>query len=480
MAEEQKPIAVGTHTQSKTKTNLAVAVLALAAAGGIAAFAFIPSFKKMDTSAQMNNMPIPMKCGVNSFGVMSKCKDGYMQAKYECYDGTEGVVGNAKSCHTANELSDMASAACADRCNQPMPGPELASLMVEMDQENKASKWLLAGRSEYVGTINLQATERGVQVNSFALVPSSSLPFADVDISICVEEIERCGVMDGHNQAVVFEDVDFDVIDDAQLTLSLDLPAIGDDPDAEQLLGSGYDFAVWMEQVEAEDLHTNEALAAPNFNEQVDPGEIAYQGVGDPGSFDEVREDSTRDFRGFSRVVGARIANVELVDSFGGFTVNERFVGPVRYTLAILRIDTDGHNNVDPDVGLALQVATRNFVLDIEPGSPTTSVSDVLVERIGGVNDAVAMAADRWAPTQYRSNNLLVNGLGDDARIEAGETAYFMFTAQIEDDPQAFDVIPVHVQTYLSRWSDELFIPSEPMSYDVEPLEVEPTLMQEQ
>jgi hypothetical protein len=130
-------------------------------------------------------------------------------------------------------------------------------------------------------------------------------------------------------------------------------------------------------------------------------------------------------------VAGTRISSVELVDSYGGETVDTSLEGTGEYTAAIMAITVEGSNNTDAN-GNALKLAIDEFLFDMTKFASTT-VSGATIKRIGGVTAATALTVSASTTGSGASDTVdnwtlvgVTTTLGQDALIEAGTTAYFV------------------------------------------------------
>lgn len=160
-------------------------------------------------------------------------------------------------------------------------------------------------------------------------------------------------------------------------------------------------------------------------------GEIAYDNDLD-GNFDEAGDTTTAYTKSFE-MAGAKITNVDLVSSYGGESLDNEINGTGTYTVAIVKVETAGHNNTTA-AGNALKLAIDEMVFDVEKHS-TTTISAVTVERINGASGAATITDDPVDGTGETSGDwtfaTVTTSLQVDAEIDAGETAYFVVKATI-------------------------------------------------
>ncbi|MBT7552835.1 hypothetical protein HN670_00020 [bacterium] len=178
---------------------------------------------------------------------------------------------------------------------------------------------------------------------------------------------------------------------------------------------------------------SNETLAFGDNDGSAAAGEIVFDTDLD-GTFDEAADTAyTATGKNFI-IAGSKVANVSLVDTIGGETVDTVISGTGEYTLAILQVDTADHSNTD-SIGNALVFAVNNFVFDVTKYTSTT-FSGATIERIGGTEGAKALvvtACDGVGETDADWTLANVSStMGVDSMAEAGDTAYFVIKGTID------------------------------------------------
>jgi hypothetical protein len=162
------------------------------------------------------------------------------------------------------------------------------------------------------------------------------------------------------------------------------------------------------------------ALAAPG------DGKIVFDSDLD-GTFDDIGTATGRTHY----ITGSRISNVELVSSYGGEVVDSLLNGAGEYTLAILAITNENNNNTDAS-GIPLMAAIDSILLDVEKSS-TSTISEATLKRIGGVESPVNFSISQvdgiWETSGDWTIGNLTTELGADAKIAAGNTAYYAVKA---------------------------------------------------
>lgn len=458
MADEH-PLQTSTPTVSKTKTNLAVAVLALAAAGGIAAFAFIPSMKKMDKSAEMNNMPVALKCGVNSYSVMSKCNTGYLQAKYECYDGTSGVVGDPKTCQSSAELSQLAGAVCQDMCNQPAP-VALPSIQIDNEIRHITNRYYLAGTHNFAAGHNVHPAGVDVMINELQYSVSTTMAIADLqNTSFCVETIGDNGRLvelgceiANVNRELHFTNLGLDLTNDDSIIVTMETPYTG--PQAGNLAASGQEITLLLQSVEALHMGSGELLVAPNQNGITEPGEYVFD-TDDDGRYDE-RGDHVA--LGDDQVIVAskpyELRWMDLQRNLLGIPVDTEINGTGQYTFGVIEVTQFTHFN-DTAAGDRAQMALSDILVKLDTTHPSTTIENVTIERALGFAGPVPLVYDRHSEG-YRGTNI-DQLMGDDAKMDSGSTEYFIVRGTITSLYPGIDspdmILPI-IDIEQSFWKD--------------------------
>lgn len=177
-------------------------------------------------------------------------------------------------------------------------------------------------------------------------------------------------------------------------------------------------------------------LAFGNLNGTASAGEIVFDKNLD-GTFDATATDNggTASTKTFT-VAGSRPSKVEMVNSWSGYTVDTKINGTGDYTAAIFAVTNESNSNTDSSGNpLDLTLAALNF--DLTKAASTT-FSGATVQRINGAVAAQALslgasstnanagaAYDTWTMAAASST------LGADAKIAAGQTAYYVVKATV-------------------------------------------------
>lgn len=182
---------------------------------------------------------------------------------------------------------------------------------------------------------------------------------------------------------------------------------------------------------------SNELLTVGNANGTPAAGEIVFDFDLD-NNFDDAVDTATYVSPTFT-VAGSKYATVELVPagtSIGGEVVADTISGTGEYTLAILAVTAEANDNTDRN-GNPLISYIDGFLFDVTKYA-TTTLSGATIERIGGSQGAQALTvtsqttstgstSDDWTYTSASST------MATDAKIEAGQTAYFVVKGTIDN-----------------------------------------------
>jgi hypothetical protein len=74
------------------------------------------------------SLPITCKTGLNSFTAYNPCFGGFHNAKYSCYDGSSGLLGESTSCKSSSTWKKYAEDACQGKSNCPGPIPSASPI----------------------------------------------------------------------------------------------------------------------------------------------------------------------------------------------------------------------------------------------------------------------------------------------------------------------------------------------------------------
>jgi hypothetical protein len=301
---------------------------------------------------------------------------------------------------------------------------------------------VLASDSQWVAKLRMRAQYEDVRVEDLKL--TNTVADAEDSIeSVCLYSAETatadyligCTTLSTADVAF-FNDIDYVVEQGTQdWYVYVNTRAMGDGGAATADTADQFAFRITTTtgHMTAVGVDSNEALAFGDNDGSAEAGEIVFDTDMD-GTFDEAADTAyTATSKNFI-IAGSKIANVSLIDTIGGETVDTVISGTGEYTLAILQVDTADHSNTD-SIGNALVFAVDNFVFDVTKFN-TTTFSGATIERIGGTQGAKALTisgADGIGETDgdWTMANV-TSTMGVDSMAEAGDTAYFVVKGTID------------------------------------------------
>ena len=130
---------------------------------------------------------------------------------------------------------------------------------------------------------------------------------------------------------------------------------------------------------------------------------------------------------------------MDLVSSFSGETVPTVLAGTGTYTVGILKIVTASHSNKTAN-GDPLKLVLSNLTMNLEKFGSTT-FSGFTIQKINGQNSAATTfpaTSATASSTNHTSSTLVLAGasttanLNEDAKIDAGATAYFVVKGTVD------------------------------------------------
>lgn len=316
------------------------------------------------------------------------------------------------------------------------------------DSGYSKDRYVLAGEGAWVGKLRLKAEYEDIIIedlklyntvaganNSAEEVCLYSAPELSSDKKVACAEL-------GTNRYVNFDNINVTVEEgNTDWYIYVQTAAMGDTAFATADTNDQFAFKIssTSEDIVARGAQSGDELSFGNNASGADEGEIVFDEDLD-GNFDEANtDDETATTKNFL-VVGSKITGVEFVNSYGGETVSTVLAGTGDYTVAILKITTAAHSNTDAS-GEALKLALGEFRFDVDHHASTT-VTAVTVERIAGVTSTLSLptptllesntgASDGGSSDVSTTNVTGTNYMGEDALIEAGETAYYVVKATV-------------------------------------------------
>jgi len=319
--------------------------------------------------------------------------------------------------------------------------------MRNADTDFNKDRVALAGSSYWVGKLRLRADYEAVKIKDLKLTNNSADDEDSVD-SVCLyksqttaaDQLIACGTL-GTDDVVFFDDMNYVVNQGTQdvyvrVTLRPMSNLANGTSDTNDLIelsittSSANNLLVTGES-------SGTDLAFGNNNGTVASGEIVFD-LDLDGNFDE----SVADIGGTAQtkqfvVQGSRPSNIAMLSTYGGYTVDTSINGTGTTTLAIFSITNETNANTNSS-GDALNLIVGKLNLNLTKHS-TTTFSDATIQRINGAvaavkldafdvtSTAVGQTSDTWTLLTASSTTKL----GEDSKIAAGQTAYFVVKATI-------------------------------------------------
>jgi hypothetical protein len=141
-------------------------------------------------------------------------------------------------------------------------------------------------------------------------------------------------------------------------------------------------------------------------------------------------------------ISGTKISNVQLVSSYGGYTVDTLLNGNDTYTAAILAITTEATENTDSS-GNVLKTQLAGVRFDVSKFA-STSLSAVTIQKIGGLDSAGSLGISNLNSTEttsgIASTTALSDVLANDYKLDPGTTSYFVIKATVNSVSSAANV----------------------------------------
>lgn len=176
--------------------------------------------------------------------------------------------------------------------------------------------------------------------------------------------------------------------------------------------------------IHAKGVNSGELLSPPNLNGIAEKGEIVFDR--DLNNIYDEKLESVIFTKRFE-ISGTKINSINFVNQYGGFTVDNKIAGPGEYTLGILRISTDAHNNTDQNGNpLKLQLSSLAFNVD---KSSSLNLGPITMQKVGGLNGAISLNYSE-ADGKITADNLSAS-LTEDSKFESGAYAYYVIKMQL-------------------------------------------------
>jgi hypothetical protein len=134
-------------------------------------------------------------------------------------------------------------------------------------------------------------------------------------------------------------------------------------------------------------------------------------------------------------IVASKISSVELVSSYGGYSIPSTFSGTGDVTAAIIKVTTDCNNNTVATTGDDAMTILTQVKVKVTKAASTT-LSAITIKRIGGAGTATSTqdleSLDGDSVTAgYPAFNLTETDFSTDDMIAKSSTAYYVITATV-------------------------------------------------
>ena len=318
--------------------------------------------------------------------------------------------------------------------------------MLNTDVGFDKDRVILAGTGAWVGKLRMRALYEDIKVKDLKL-RNPNTDAEDSVKSVCLYKSKStatdqkigCTTVDASDIAF-FDDINYTIKAGTEdLYIYVETNPMSNAPSGTSDSGDVIEFWVTTtsEDITAEGLNSGTTLTI-NTNTANNVGEIVFDQDND-GTFSEAADQqgtvSTTNFY----VAGSKISKVELVSSYGGETVDTSLQGTGQYTLAILAVTTEAHSNTDAN-GDALKLVLDEFRFDMSKFNSTTfgtsGTVTATIKRIGGSTTANFTVTEESTSstitdtTSGKADDWVFDGatttIGDDAKVDAGQTAYFV------------------------------------------------------
>ncbi|MFH1790002.1 MAG: hypothetical protein ABH832_02955 [bacterium] len=298
---------------------------------------------------------------------------------------------------------------------------------------------LLAGTDVWVGKIRMRSVYEDILVKDVKLTNNVAAAY-DVVEQVCLytaqstasENLAGCTTVDSGGVAF-FDDINYTVVQgthDLYLyveTNSMSAGATGTSDSKDMLQ---FAIVTSTDHLTAEGVASGFAMTYAGGDGGGVPlaGEIGFD-KNLNGTYGETADAGGTASTTKFYTAGTKISSVALVSSYGGETVDTLLSGTGAYTAAILQLTTEANSNTDAN-GDALLLAVRELRFDATKYASTT-ITAATVERIGGSQGAKSLTVESaLGLTTTTAGDILMTNvtttLGNDAKISAGDTAYFV------------------------------------------------------
>ncbi|MFA6551813.1 MAG: CARDB domain-containing protein [Patescibacteria group bacterium] len=298
----------------------------------------------------------------------------------------------------------------------------------------------LAGTSGWIGKLKLRAEKENIKLKK--LVLSDYLGGLDSVEEICLynspstdnSSFITCGDPSSPT-AVIIDGLDYILNQDKDSFFYIYAKSkkMGSEPNQ---TAKSHDIIFFIvnntnDSIIAEGQSSGQLLINGNLNGIVENGEIVFDY--NLNNLYEEQKDSQTATTTEHIIAGSKIGMVSSHSSYGGETVNQQINGMGEYNLAILSLTAENHNNTDAN-GNPLKIKLGDLRFDISKFAGTV-INGAHIQRIGGFTGSAPLNISGCDSIGDTSGYWLLNSpadiLGEDAYLNAGETAYYVIKANI-------------------------------------------------
>lgn len=312
---------------------------------------------------------------------------------------------------------------------------------------------LLAGTSAWVGKIKLKADDESIKVKDLRLVNVDTSGADDDLASVCLyraqvataENLISCQTVDS-NGVVFYDDINEEVTQGTEywyiyVNSNKMSNLAGGEADSNQI----FSFRVassslnngTVDGVVAEGVRSGHQFT---FNGESTIGTVAAGEWALDVTNNDAYTDAADTVTAYTKqfiIAGTKISNVQLVSSYGGYTVDTVLNGTDTFVAAILAVTTEATDNTS-STGNALKTEFTGLSFDVAKAA-STSISAVTIQKIGGLDGAASLVLSEGltplnSPTSTAgtaSTSTLNIGLDDDYLLDPGTTSYFVIKATV-------------------------------------------------
>ncbi|MFA5211530.1 MAG: hypothetical protein WC414_03440 [Patescibacteria group bacterium] len=293
---------------------------------------------------------------------------------------------------------------------------------------------VLAGSESTVGKLRIRADYEDIKIEDLVLTNANATSNDSVE-SVCLLEGTTevaCTTLDG--STATFTDLNKVITKGTHdWTIKVKFNNIGKD-----YTGDTHDsvaFKVANTGVTARGVDSGDALAYAN--DGASAGEIVFD-LGLNDTFGEAGDTETASSKAFY-LSASRLSAVSTVSSYGGETVDTAISAEGQYTAMIISVTAENNTNTDLN-GNAVKTLLDAIRLDVAKNASTT-FSGATIKRINGAVAAKALTVSDSGATATLVTSSLSTVLGDDAKINAGETAYYVVKVTVNGLSTATNVV---------------------------------------